>query len=73
MLEDTLPSTDLDALRRTLREAHRINAVIVLAQAWSAANVATALLIDTDTARICFKGSLRGGLDEFLRMSFVGS
>jgi transposase len=79
MLDYTLPNTDLDALRRAhresrnVREAYRINAVILLAQGWSAADVATALLIDADTVRTYFKRFKRGGLDELLRMNFVGS
>jgi transposase len=79
MLDYTLPRKDLDALRRAhrearnVREAYRINAVILLAQGWSAADVATALLIDADTVRAYFKRFKRGGLDELLRMNFVGS
>jgi transposase len=45
----------------------------LLAQGWSAADVATALLIDADTVRAYFKRFKRGGLDELLRMNFVGS
>lgn len=57
---------------RDVREAYRINAVILLGQGRSAADVADALLIDPDTARGYYKRYKDGGIDELLRMSFVG-
>ncbi len=36
---------------REVREAYRINAVILLGQGWKVADVAAALFIDPDTAR----------------------
>jgi transposase len=56
-----------------VREAYRINAVILLGQGRPAADVADALLIDPDTVRSDYKRYKRGGVQELLRMSFVGS
>jgi transposase len=62
------------AHRRALnvREAYRINAVILLGQGRTPADVADALLIDPDTARTYFKRYKKGGVDELLRMNYVG-
>lgn len=58
---------------RAVREAYRINAVILLGSGWTAVEVADALLIDPDTARDYFKRFKKGGLAGLLRMSYVGS
>jgi transposase len=58
---------------RDVREAYRINAVILLGQGRAVADVADALLFDPDTVRNYFKRYRTGGLDELLRMSYVGS
>jgi transposase len=58
---------------RNVREAYRINAVILLGNGRSAADVADALLIDPDTVRTYFKRYKNGGLDALLRMNYVGS
>jgi transposase len=55
---------------RNVREAYRINAVILLGNGRSAAD---ALLIDPDTVRSYFKRYKNGGLDALLRMNYVGS
>jgi transposase len=79
MLDDHLTRQELADLRqahrraRNVREAYRINAVILLGQGRTAADVADALLIDPDTARHYFKRFKQGGLAELLRMNFVGS
>jgi len=67
---------ELRAARRralNVREAYRINAVILLGNGRTAADVADALLIDPETARTYFKRYKKGGIDELLRMSYVGS
>ncbi len=56
-----------------MREAYRINAVILLGKGRAPADVADALLIDPDTARDYFKRYKKGGLDGLLRMSYIGS
>ena len=58
---------------RDVREAYRINAVILLGQGRTVADVADALLFDPDTVRGYFKRYKEGGLDGLLRMSYVGS
>jgi transposase len=58
---------------RDVREAYRINAVILLGVGWTAADVSAALLVDTDTVRDYFKRYEQGGLDGLLRMSYVGA
>lgn len=58
---------------RDVREAYRINAVILLGKGRTATDVADALLIDPDTVREYHKRYKSGGVDELLRMSFVGS
>ena len=56
-----------------VREAYRINAVILLGRGYTAADVAEALLIDPDTARTYFKHYKKGGVEELLRMNHIGS
>lgn len=58
---------------RDVREAYRINAVILLGKGRTPSDVADALLIDPDTVRDYYKRYKNGGIDELLRMSFVGS
>ena len=78
MLDYHLKPDPLAELRRAhrgalnVREAYRINAVILLAEGWSATQVGTALLLDPDSVRTYFKRYQHGGLDELLRMSFIG-
>ena len=60
-------------VRGDVREADRINAVILLGQGRTVADVADALLFDPDTVRGYFKRYKEGGLDGLLRMSYVGS
>ena len=78
MLNFRLDKQDLAELRsahrqaKNAREAYRINAVILLGDGWTAADVANALLIDPDTARTYFKRYKNGGLDALLRMNYVG-
>jgi hypothetical protein len=52
-----LDADELAELRaaRAVRDAYRINAVILLGNGWTAAKDADALLIDPDTARVYFK------------------
>lgn len=56
-----------------VRRAYRVNAVILLGQGRTVADVADALLFDPETVRDDFKRYKRGGVDELLRMSYVGS
>ena len=56
-----------------MREAYRINAVILLVNGRTVADVADALLIDPETVRTYFKRYKKGGVDEILRMNYVGS
>ena len=58
---------------RDVRQAYRINVMILLGKGRTAADVADALLIDPDTVRDYFKRYQKGGLEELLRMSYVGS
>lgn len=58
---------------RDVREAYRINAVILLGRGHTPAQVADALLMDADTVREYYKRYQAGGIDELLRMRFVGS
>jgi transposase len=58
---------------RDVREAYRINAVILLGRGRTPAEVAEALLLDADTVREYYKRYQAGGIEELLRMSFVGS
>ncbi len=79
MLDYRLTEQELAELRqahrqtRNVREAYRLNVVILLGRGRTDADVADALLIDPDTVRDYFKRFKRGGLDELLRMNFVGS
>jgi transposase len=79
MQDYRLSATEIADLREThratrdVREAYRINAVILLGQGRPAADVADALLIDPDTVRNYYKRYKKGGVQELLRMSFVGS
>jgi transposase len=57
---------------RDVREAYRINAVILLAKGRTAADVADALLIDPDTVRDDYKRYKKGGVTGLLRMSYIG-
>lgn len=58
---------------REIREAYRINAVILLGQGRAVKDVADALLLDPETVRSYFKRYKKGGLGDLLRMSYVGS
>jgi transposase len=79
MIDYRLAPQELAELRaahraaRDVREAYRINAVILLGKGRTSADVADALLIDPDTARDYFKRYKKGGLDGLLRMGYVGS
>lgn len=79
MLDYSLTDKELAQLRTAhgralnVREADRINAVILLAQGRTPADVADALLIDADTVRGYFKRYRQGGLEQLLRMNYVGS
>ena len=57
---------------RDVREAYRINAVILLGVGWTAADGSAALLVEADTVRAYFKRYEQGGLDGLLRMSYWG-
>jgi hypothetical protein len=56
-----------------VREACRINGRILLGNGCTAADVGDALLIDPDTVRTYFKPYKKGGVDDLLRMNYVGS
>ena len=58
---------------REVREAYRLNVVILLGQGWGVTDVATALLMDPETVRSYFKRYKDGGVKGLLRMSYVGS
>lgn len=58
---------------RDIREAYRLNTVILLGQGRAVKDVADALLIDPETVRSYFKRYQKGGIDELLRISDVGS
>jgi transposase len=79
MLDYRLDKQDLAELRAAhrraahVREAYRINAVILLGNGRTPSDVADALLIDPDTVRTYFKRYKQGGLDALLRMNDVGS
>ena len=47
---------------RNVREAYRLNAVILLGSGWSPSEVAAALLINDDTVRTHFKRYKAGGI-----------
>ena len=79
MLDYRLSKRELAELRAAhrralnVREAYRINAVILLGNGRTAADVADALLIDPDTVRSYFRRYKKGGVEELLRMNYVGS
>jgi transposase len=79
MLDYRLDKQELAELRAAhrkalnVREAYRINAVILLGNGRTAADVADALLFDPDTVRAYFKRYKKGGLEALLRMNYVGS
>ena len=79
MLDFHLSDTELGELgaahRRApnVREACRLNAVMLLGRGWTAAAVADALLINADTVREYFKRYKRGGVDELLRLNYFSS
>jgi transposase len=79
MIDYRLDKQDLAELRKAhrnalnVREAYRINAVILLAEGWSAEHVGKALLLDVGIVRGYFKRYREGGLDQLLRMNSVGS
>ena len=79
MTDYTLNADEIKELRaahrqaRNSRDAYRINAVILLAQGWTAADIATALLMDSDTVRNHFKRYRQGGLRHLLQVNYVGS
>ena len=79
MLDYRLSKQELAELRAAhrralnVREAYRINAVILLGNGRTVADVADALLIDPDTVRGYFKRYKQGGIDQLLRMNYVGS
>ena len=58
---------------RNVREAYRLNAVILLGSGWSPSEVAAALLISDDTVRTHFKRYKEGGIAALERMNYVGS
>jgi len=79
MLDYRLSKQELAELRAAhrralnVREAYRINAVILLGNGRTVSDVADALLIDPDTVRSYFKRYKQGGIDPLLRMNYVGS
>ena len=79
MLDFRLDKQELAELRAAhrralnVREAYRINAVILLGNGRTVADVADALLFDPDTVRTYFKRYKKGGLEALLRMNYVGS
>jgi len=58
---------------RNVREAYRINAVLLLGKGRTVGDVADALLMDPDTVRTYFKRYKKGGIEGLLRMNYVGS
>ena len=78
MIDYRLTSEQLHELRTAhgeavdVRCAYRIHAVILLGGGWSAAKVANALMMDSETVRRYFKRYRKGGLEGLLRMSYVG-
>ena len=58
---------------RDVREAYRLNAVILLGTGWRVRDVADALLIDPDTVRSHFQRYREGGITALLHMNYVGS
>ncbi len=76
LIESIIQHAELRAAHRralNVREAYRINAVILLGNGRTVADVADALLFDPDTVRAYFKRYKKGGLEALLRMNYVGS
>jgi transposase len=79
MLDYRLDKQELAELRAAhrralnVREAYRINAVILLGKGRAVSDVADALLFDPETVRTYFKRYKNGGLEALLRMNYVGS
>jgi transposase len=75
MLADRLSNQKLAELRPApnVRETYRISVVILLAQGRTGADVADALLIDPQTVGTYFNRYKKGGVEELLRMNYVGS
>ena len=79
MLDFRLDKQELAELRAAhrqalnAREAYRINAVILLGNGRTVADVADALLFDPETVRTYFKRYKKGGIQALLRMNYVGS
>ena len=75
MLDYRLSEQELAELRAAhrrapnVREAYRINAVILLGRGRTPGDVADALLIDPETVRTYFKRYKKGGIEELLRMN----
>ena len=78
MIDYRLTTEQLEGLRVAhgealdVRCAYRIHAVILLGEGWSVAQVADALMMDCETVRRYFKRYRKGGIEELLRMSYVG-
>ena len=79
MADYSLPAAELADLRsahrgtRDKREAHRIKAAVLLASAWSAEDIAAALLIDPNTVWNHCKRYQEGGLPGLLHLAYCGS
>jgi transposase len=79
MIDYRLSKQELAELRaahraaRDVRQAYRINAVVLLGQGRTVSDVGDALLFDPDTVREYFKRYQKGGLEALLRMNYVGS
>jgi len=79
MLDYTLPSAELDALRaahrstREKRAADRIKAVVLLATGWSAEAVAEVLQVDANTVRTHFRRYQQGGVEALANVAYHGS
>jgi len=56
---------------REIREAYRLNAVILLGQGWGVNDVADALLMDPDTVRSYFKRYKHGGVQPVARACYA--
>jgi transposase len=72
MLDYTIPSAELDALRATprtareQREPDHIKAIVLLAMGWSAKAVAEVLQVDANTLRRHFRRYQQGALRSLL-------
>jgi transposase len=60
-------------LARDVRAAYRLNAVILLGQGRTVSDVADALLFDPETVRKYHKRYREGGIEQLLRMGYIGS